>query len=402
MSTAQLPGLNIFVPLAGIGDRFLRSGYWRPKPFIKVQGKELLLWLLEGLSLTADDNIVFIFNKKPEVGTSPSNFFVVVDDYLSQLGAHKPNVTYVSLSEPTLGAAQTVLYGIEALSSEHRERPCVLLDGDTFYGVDILSQYRDLLQKLFHQKQALAQTFGGCLFVFEDDKPDESIYSYVKFAEDDADHTSIVGIKEKDKTEMSHFACSGCYCFHDTNALAREISSAILVFSQRSDRRLRELYTSMVVGEMLIKGGEFRALKLSTSDFHVLGTPSQVQRFIAVEHGVHKKRFCFDLDGTLVTAPKVPGDYASCEPIERIVSYIQKMHAEGHYIIIHTARRMRTHGGNVGGVLADVGLVTLTQLNRFSIPYDEIIFGKPFADFYIDDKAILPFVDELHKETGYR
>ena len=62
---------------------------------------------------------------------------------------------------------------------------------------------------------------------------------------------------------------------------------------------------------------------------------------------------------------------------------------------------MRTHGGNIGRVTADIGRITIDQLSEYGIPHDELIFGKPFADFYIDDKAILPFVDELHKETGF-
>ena len=59
-----------------------------------------------------------------------------------------------------------------------------------------------------------------------------------------------------------------------------------------------------------------------------------------------------------------------------------------------------THGGNIGRVTADVGAITIQQLHEYTVPYDELIFGKPFADFYIDDKAVSPFVDELHKETG--
>ena len=101
-----------------------------------------------------------------------------------------------------------------------------------------------------------------------------------------------------------------------------------------------------------------------------------------------------------MTCPTVPGDYTTCKPISRVIDYVKRLHADGHYIIIHTARRMRTHGGNIGCVIADVGAVTILQLHDYAVPYDELIFGKPFADFYVDDKAILPFFDELHKETG--
>jgi hypothetical protein len=75
------------------------------------------------------------------------------------------------------------------------------------------------------------------------------------------------------------------------------------------------------------------------------------------------------------------------------------MKSLGHYIIIHTARRMRTHHGNVGLCMADIGELTIQTLKEFNIPYDELNFGKPYADFYIDDLAIDPRLD-LERELG--
>lgn len=51
---------------------------------------------------------------------------------------------------------------------------------------------------------------------------------------------------------------------------------------------------------------------------------------------------------------------------------VRELHAAGHHIIIHTARRMRTHSGNVSAVVADVGQITIQSLKRFGIPYDEV------------------------------
>ena len=61
---------------------------------------------------------------------------------------------------------------------------------------------------------------------------------------------------------------------------------------------------------------------------------------------------------------------------------------EGHYIIIFTARHSKTCNGNAGLILARQGLTTLEWLRKYDIPYDEIHFGKPFADIYIDDNAL--------------
>ena len=61
---------------------------------------------------------------------------------------------------------------------------------------------------------------------------------------------------------------------------------------------------------------------------------------------------------------------------------------------------MAAYSGNVGAATADCAAVTLDSLDRLSIPYHEIAFGKPHADFYIDDKSISAF-DDLHKEVGF-
>jgi thiamine kinase-like enzyme len=61
---------------------------------------------------------------------------------------------------------------------------------------------------------------------------------------------------------------------------------------------------------------------------------------------------------------------------------------------------MKTHQGNVGSVLKDIALITFDTLRNFLIPYDEIYFGKPHADFYIDDLAVNAFED-IEKRIGF-
>lgn len=70
------------------------------------------------------------------------------------------------------------------------------------------------------------------------------------------------------------------------------------------------------------------------------------------------------------------------------VEKLKELKAAGHTIIISTGRHMKTCQGNVGLVLARQGQVTLEWLARYGIPYDEIYFGKPWADIYIDDNAL--------------
>jgi capsule biosynthesis phosphatase len=119
----------------------------------------------------------------------------------------------------------------------------------------------------------------------------------------------------------------------------------------------------------------------------------------ALEAGKHVKphtlRICFDLDNTLVTPPSIPRDYTTVEPIPHMIALVQRLKREGHTIIIHTARKMLTHGHNLGAAMASVGKLTFETLDRFDIPYDELLFGKPYADLYIDDKAYNQYTTPL-------
>lgn len=99
-------------------------------------------------------------------------------------------------------------------------------------------------------------------------------------------------------------------------------------------------------------------------------------------------RICFDLDGVICELRANGESYAELKPINGAVEKLTKLKAAGHTIVISTGRHMKTCQGNVGLVLARQGQVTLEWLARHGIPYDEIYFGKPWADVYVDDNAL--------------
>lgn len=98
-------------------------------------------------------------------------------------------------------------------------------------------------------------------------------------------------------------------------------------------------------------------------------------------------RWVFDLDQTLVTLPIKRKDYSSVKPINSNVEFLRKLYNNNHYIIIYTARHMKTCQGDVELIKQKVEKVTRNTLQQFNIPYHELHFGKPFGDVYIDDKA---------------
>ncbi|MBO8162779.1 MAG: capsular biosynthesis protein [Brevibacillus sp.] len=99
-------------------------------------------------------------------------------------------------------------------------------------------------------------------------------------------------------------------------------------------------------------------------------------------------RIVIDLDGTICQLKGAGETYESLPAVPGAVEAVRRLKAAGHEIVIHTARNMKTHRGNVAAVVASVGQLTLDWLDRHGIPYDEVVFGKPYGDVYIDDLAL--------------
>jgi len=99
-------------------------------------------------------------------------------------------------------------------------------------------------------------------------------------------------------------------------------------------------------------------------------------------------RICVDIDGVISRLREPDQDYADLEPVPGAREKLRALRAAGHYIILFTARHMKTCQGNVGLVVARKGATTLNWLAKHGIEYDEIHFGKPHADIYLDDNAM--------------
>tara|TARA_B100001250_G_scaffold169750_1_gene146209 strand:- start:42904 stop:43200 length:297 start_codon:yes stop_codon:yes gene_type:complete len=88
--------------------------------------------------------------------------------------------------------------------------------------------------------------------------------------------------------------------------------------------------------------------------------------------------YCIDVDGTLCT--KSEKDYTKAMPYKERIETVNKLYEEGNEIIIFTAR-----GSLTGENWEDL---TKKQLKDWNLKYSKLIFGKPGADYYIDDKAV--------------
>ncbi|MBN2152422.1 MAG: hypothetical protein JW839_13300 [Candidatus Lokiarchaeota archaeon] len=100
-------------------------------------------------------------------------------------------------------------------------------------------------------------------------------------------------------------------------------------------------------------------------------------------------RIVIDLDGVICSLKQDDQTYADVTPLPGAVEKLKRLKADGHYIIIHTARHMLSTSHNIGLINKKVGKMTLEWLDKHDIPYDEIYFGKPYGEVYIDDSAYL-------------
>lgn len=102
--------------------------------------------------------------------------------------------------------------------------------------------------------------------------------------------------------------------------------------------------------------------------------------FSSCHSGVCSLIYCFDLDGTICTNV-ANSMYEDALPDPVMVNEINRLYESDHTIKIMTAR------GSVSGI--DHTELTKRQLSDWGVKYNELIMNKkPYADIYIDDRAI--------------
>ena len=108
--------------------------------------------------------------------------------------------------------------------------------------------------------------------------------------------------------------------------------------------------------------------------------------------------FCFDIDGTLCPIKKKEEEYIDLVPYKEMIDKLREYKEGGAKIVLFTSRNMNSYNGNIGLINANTAKVLLKWLDKGDIPYDEIIYGKPWPGhhgFYVDDRTIRP--DEFLK-----
>lgn len=116
--------MNIVIPMAGAGSRFVAAGYSDPKPLIGVGGCEMIRIVIENLRPSIAHRFIFICQQEH------------IDDYdlAVKLDSWAPGCNIIGLHGLTRGAACTVLAARELINDEF---PLMIANSDQFVDENI-------------------------------------------------------------------------------------------------------------------------------------------------------------------------------------------------------------------------------------------------------------------------
>lgn len=110
---------------------------------------------------------------------------------------------------------------------------------------------------------------------------------------------------------------------------------------------------------------------------------TQVKRHLSDE--TKYNTFVIDIDDTICFTKN--RDFDNSTPNQQVINKINELYDIGWKIILFTAR-----GGKSCNTLEEKELkyraITENWLQKHNVKYNELMFGKPNADYYVDDKNI--------------
>lgn len=378
--------MNVIIPMAGKGERFVKAGYQPPKPMIPVDGKRIIRYITE--SFSPEDNLFFIVNK--------SHCDLGIHEELNRM---YPNAKLFVIDDHKKGPVWTVAAVMEELkSSMDPDSPVIVSYCDNPW----VWNYQDFLEKV--------KDLDGCILSHTGFHP--HTLSSTKMAFMKTKGTKVLEIKEKEcytNDPTSEHASTGMYYFRSLDILSKYVAEGL----EKNINYNGECYVTLLYNLMIRDG--LRVDVYPTEFALVFGTPEEVRQFEAwstIVKGSQAKtpedaKNCFqywssyftreqpgkkvirvDIDETICLSPTNPDgtrDYHKSCPVPANIDKINKLYYQGNTIIYWTAR------GSRSGI--DWSELTKKQLDSWGCKYHKVECTKPYYDLLIDDKSII--IEEL-------
>ena len=228
--------INIIIPMAGMGKRFMEAGYTLPKPLLKIVDKEVIY------------HIVYIMRMP-----NAQFIFIVRQDHCDQYQLDKillniePNAKIVKINELTQGSICTVLLAKEHFNDDN---PVIIKDCD-----QILNWNPEHFIEFVQRNHA-----DGAIVNIHTDRPNYS------FSRVDS-HGRIYETAEK--SVISNYGSVGVYYFARGKDLIKYSEKMI----EKNIRVNNEFYTSPVYNQLI---QDFKlVLHYPIAELFQLGTPEE-------------------------------------------------------------------------------------------------------------------------------
>lgn len=242
--------LNIVIPMAGRGSRFVEAGYRDPKPLIDIYGHAMIEYVVKNVTPDSDNRFIFICQKEH------------IENYAlkEKLRDIAPGCMIIPIDYITEGAACTVLLAEEYIDTDE---PLMIANSDQFVEVSI-SEY---LEKMGDA--------DGLIMTMPANHPK---WSYIRY--DDEGWVTLV----REKEVISDQATVGIYNY-------RRGSDYVRYARQMIDKNVRvnnEFYVAPVYNEMIDAGMKIVYCDVGRN-MHGLGTPEDLAEFM--HSGIAKRIF---------------------------------------------------------------------------------------------------------------
>lgn len=232
--------LNVVIPMAGNGSRFVEAGYSFPKPLIEVNGKPMIQTVVDNLNVEA--NYTFIVQKE--------HYDKYALKYLLEMIA--PSCNIIMVNSVTEGAACTVLLAKNFINNDH---PLLLANSDQFVEWDS----HDFYYSCENSK------LDGCILTFESVHPK---WSFARL--DDDGFVSEVA----EKKPISNIATVGIYYWSKGSDFVKYAEKMI----EKNIRVNNEFYVCPVFNEAVNDNKKIRTYNIS--NMWGLGTPEDLDFFL--------------------------------------------------------------------------------------------------------------------------
>jgi len=238
--------LNIVIPMAGEGSRFKKAGYKKPKPFIDVNGKPMIRWVIENLQVPGARFMLIArqehLDAEREIAGSLQNDFPL---------------QFIAVNQLTEGTACTVLF---ARAFINNDMPLVIANSDQW--VDF--RFSDMLNDAEKRK------LDGSILTFTDPEKNPK-WSFARINE----AGEVAEVKEK--VPISDKATVGIYYF----SKGKNFVDAAIDMIVHNDRVNNEFYTCPVYNWSIKNGHRVGIYDIPFTSMHGLGTPEDLHLFLS-------------------------------------------------------------------------------------------------------------------------